>query len=147
MLPGPQSTLYSTSAAGGIVSVVDNRRYNRLVFRVLDHDSTQDDVRAFLTEFQGQLDRRGLSVLGITTDGSALYPEVLKKLWPKARHHKRRLLQPAFARNWCGGDAFATALFNALSMSFPFGEQFALVSSFFGHFWCWFVVERRREGG
>lgn len=39
----------------------------------------------------------------------------------------RRLLidlQPPIARDWCGGDAFATAFFNALSMSFPFGEQF-----------------------
>ena len=38
----------------------------------------------------------------------------------------RRLLvdlQAPPARNWCGGDAFATAFFNALSMSFPFGEQ------------------------
>ena len=65
---------------------MDNRRYNRLAFRVLDHDPTQDDVLAFLTEFKEQLDRRGLSVAGITTDGSALYPKVLKKLWPKARH-------------------------------------------------------------
>ena len=65
---------------------MDNRRYNRLAFRVLDHDPTQDDVLAFLTEFKEQLDRRGLSVFGITTDGSALYPKVLKELWPKARH-------------------------------------------------------------
>jgi hypothetical protein len=65
---------------------VDNRRYQRLAFRVLDHDPTQDDVRAFLTEFKGQLDGRGLSVLGITTDGSSLYPAVLKELWPEARH-------------------------------------------------------------
>lgn len=39
----------------------------------------------------------------------------------------RRLLidlQPPFTHNWCGGDAFSTAFFNALSMSFPFGEQF-----------------------
>lgn len=39
----------------------------------------------------------------------------------------RRLLidlQPPFARDWCGGDAFSTAFFNALSMSFPYGEQF-----------------------
>ncbi|MES2532338.1 MAG: metal-dependent hydrolase [Pseudomonadota bacterium] len=39
----------------------------------------------------------------------------------------RRLLidlQPHIAHNWCGGDAFSTAFFNALSMSFPFGEQF-----------------------
>jgi hypothetical protein len=69
-----------------ILSVVDNRRYNRLAFRVLDHDPTQDDVLAFLSEFKGQLDRRGLSVLGITTDGSSLYPKVLKQLWPDARH-------------------------------------------------------------
>jgi hypothetical protein len=69
-----------------ILSVVDNRRYKRLAFRVLDHDPTQDDVRAFLTEFKGGLDHRSLSVRGITTDGSSLYPEVLKGLWPKARY-------------------------------------------------------------
>jgi len=69
-----------------ILSVVDNRRYNRLAFRVLEHDPTQDDVRAFLTEFKAQLDKRGLAVRGITTDGSPLYPLVLKELWPGARH-------------------------------------------------------------
>ena len=39
----------------------------------------------------------------------------------------RRLLidlEAPFDRHWCGGDAFRTALFNALSMSFPVGEQF-----------------------
>ena len=39
----------------------------------------------------------------------------------------RRLLidlQTPFARRWNGGDAFRSALFNALSMSFPVGEQF-----------------------
>ena len=39
----------------------------------------------------------------------------------------RRLLvdmQAPIARHWCGGDAFRTAFFNALSMSFPVGEQF-----------------------
>lgn len=39
----------------------------------------------------------------------------------------RRLLvdlETPFARRWCGGDAFRTAFFNALSMSFPVGEQF-----------------------
>ncbi len=38
----------------------------------------------------------------------------------------RRLLvdlQSPFARHWNGGDAFRSALFNALSMSFPAGEQ------------------------
>ena len=39
----------------------------------------------------------------------------------------RRLLvdlEAPIARHWCGGDAFRTAFFNALSMSFPVGEQF-----------------------
>ncbi|HET7525130.1 MAG TPA: metal-dependent hydrolase [Burkholderiaceae bacterium] len=31
-------------------------------------------------------------------------------------------------RHWCGGDAFRTAWFNALSMSFPVGEQFFIDS-------------------
>jgi predicted metal-dependent hydrolase len=43
----------------------------------------------------------------------------------------RRLLvdmQAPIARHWCAGDAFRTALFNALSMSFPVGEQFFIDS-------------------
>ena len=38
----------------------------------------------------------------------------------------RRLLidlETPVRRHWCGGDAFRTAFFNALSMSFPVGEQ------------------------
>ena len=66
--------------------MVDNRRYNRRAFRVLDHDPTPDDVRDFLTAFHGQLDKRGRKVCGITTDGSSLDPLVLKELWPDARH-------------------------------------------------------------
>ena len=43
----------------------------------------------------------------------------------------RRLLvdlQTPFARHWHGGDAFRTAFSNALSMSFPAGEQFFIDS-------------------
>ena len=43
----------------------------------------------------------------------------------------RRLLidlEHPFSRHWCGGDAFLTAFFNALSMSFPVGEQFFIDS-------------------
>lgn len=43
----------------------------------------------------------------------------------------RRLLidlEPPVARHWCANDAFLTAWFNALSMSFPVGEQFFLDS-------------------
>jgi hypothetical protein len=69
-----------------ILCVVDNRRYNRLAFRVLDRAPTEGDVRAFLVEFKGHLDKRALKVLGVTTDGSSLYPKVVKGLWPDARH-------------------------------------------------------------
>lgn len=37
-------------------------------------------------------------------------------------------LKPPICRHWNGGDAFRTALFNALSMSFPAGEQFFIDS-------------------
>jgi predicted metal-dependent hydrolase len=43
----------------------------------------------------------------------------------------RRLLidlETPIPRHWCNGDAFATAFFNALSMSFPVGEQFFIDS-------------------
>src|SRR6476660_3705223 len=43
----------------------------------------------------------------------------------------RRLLvdmHAPIARHWCDGDPFRTALFNALSMSFPVGEQFFIDS-------------------
>ncbi len=43
----------------------------------------------------------------------------------------RRLLvdlETPLERHWNGGDAFRTALFNALSMSFPIGEQFFIDS-------------------
>jgi len=66
--------------------VVDNRAYNRLAFRVLDRAPTQDGVRDFLGWFKAQTDGRGLEVKGVTTDGSSLYPEVVKGLWPDARH-------------------------------------------------------------
>lgn len=43
----------------------------------------------------------------------------------------RRLLvdlETPLPRHWCAGDAFRTAFFNALSMSFPVGEQFFIDS-------------------
>lgn len=43
----------------------------------------------------------------------------------------RRLLidlEAPLAKRWNGGDAFSTALFNALSMSFPVGEQYFIDS-------------------
>lgn len=69
-----------------ILSIVDNRAFRRLVVRVLEHDPDKDDMRSFLADFKAQLDLRSLVVRGITTDGSSLYPKVLKELWPGVPH-------------------------------------------------------------
>jgi hypothetical protein len=69
-----------------VLSIVDNRAFRRLAFRVLEHDPDQQDMRSFLADFKVELDRRSLVVRGITTDGSSLYPKVLKELWPKTPH-------------------------------------------------------------
>jgi len=69
-----------------VLSLVDNRAFIRLSFRVLEHDPTQNDIRRFLADFKARLDVRGLTVRGVTTDGSELYPEPLKELWPDVPH-------------------------------------------------------------
>src|SRR5439155_27309942 len=69
-----------------VLSIVDNRAFRRLAFRVLEHDPDQDDMRSFLADFNAHLEARGLEVRGITTDGSSLYSTVLKELWPEAPH-------------------------------------------------------------
>jgi hypothetical protein len=69
-----------------VFSLVDNRAFIRLSFRVLERDPTKDDMRRFLAKFKARLDARGLAVRGVTTDGSDLYPEPLHKLWPDVPH-------------------------------------------------------------
>lgn len=69
-----------------MLSLVDNRAFIRRSFRVLEHDPTNDDIRSFLADFKTRLDARGLAVRGVTTDGSELYPEPLKELWPDVPH-------------------------------------------------------------
>jgi hypothetical protein len=69
-----------------VLSVVDNRRYQRLAYRVLEKSPTQRDVRRFLGEFAARLAAHGCQVLGITTDGSSLYPRALAKVFPGVPH-------------------------------------------------------------
>jgi hypothetical protein len=64
-----------------VPSIVDNRRFQRLLY-VLDHDPTAADITRFFQRFQEALQTRGLSLRGITTDGSALYPEPIRQLPP-----------------------------------------------------------------
>jgi Transposase len=69
-----------------ILSAVDNRRYKRLLHDVLDHDPTHEDIRAFLGRLKTALTARALTLLGITTDGSALYPAPLAEVFGGVRH-------------------------------------------------------------
>ena len=69
-----------------ILSAVDNRRYKRILYDVLDHDPTHDDIRAFLGRLKTALVARDLTLLGITTDGSALYPVPLAEVFHGVPH-------------------------------------------------------------
>jgi hypothetical protein len=69
-----------------VLSIVDNRTYRRLAYRVLDHSPKATDIGRFLKAFSKQLDDRGLTLHGITTDGSALYPAPLALVFNGAPH-------------------------------------------------------------
>jgi len=70
-----------------MLSAVDNRRSKRLLYDVLDHDPTHEDIRAFLGRLQTALSARALPLFGVTTDGSALSPAPLREGFGKVRHH------------------------------------------------------------
>lgn len=47
-----------------VLSLVDNRRFTRLVYEVLDHDPTHQDIQRFFARFQAALATQGLTVRG-----------------------------------------------------------------------------------
>jgi len=69
-----------------VLSIVDNRTFKRIFYRVLDHDPTHDDIREFFWAFRAALETRGLLLEGITTDGSPLYPQPIAEVFPGVRH-------------------------------------------------------------
>jgi hypothetical protein len=69
-----------------VLSIVDNRAFKRLCYEVLDHDPAHGDIRAFFRRFQAALTRRGLSLHGITTDGSELYPQPISEVFGAIEH-------------------------------------------------------------
>jgi hypothetical protein len=69
-----------------VLSIVDNRTFKRLLYQVLDHDPDHADITAFLRRFQAVLLQRGLTLKGVTTDGSALYPEPLRAVFGDVPH-------------------------------------------------------------
>src|SRR5512132_2840966 len=70
----------------GIRSAVDNRCYKRILYDVLDHDPTHDDIRAFLGRLKTALAARDLTLLGMTTDGSPLSPTPLAEVFRGVPH-------------------------------------------------------------
>ena len=69
-----------------VLSIVDNRTFRRIIYEVLDHDPTHTDMERFFRTFQSALEQRGLALRGITTDGSALYPEPISKVFGDVPH-------------------------------------------------------------
>ena len=69
-----------------VLSIVDNRTFKRICYRVLDHDPTHGDIREFFSAFLAALEVRRLVLQGITTDGSPLYPQPIAEIFPGVRH-------------------------------------------------------------
>ncbi len=69
-----------------VLSIVDNRTFKRIHYQVLDHDPTKEDIKAFFRSFHAALEQRSLVLRGITTDGSALYPEPIAEIFGGVPH-------------------------------------------------------------
>ncbi len=69
-----------------VLSIVDNRAFKRLCYEVLDHDPTHGDIRAFFRRFHAALASRELTLRGITTDGSDLYPQPIPEVFGAVEH-------------------------------------------------------------
>jgi hypothetical protein len=69
-----------------VLSIVDNRKFRRLTYRVLDHTPTHEDILRFFKDFKKELDQRGLTLQGITTDGSPLYPVPIRQVFGDTPH-------------------------------------------------------------
>jgi DNA repair ATPase RecN len=69
-----------------VLSIVDNRKFRRLTYRVLNHNPTHEDILRFFRDFKKELDRRGLTLRGITTDGSPLYPVPIRQVFGDTPH-------------------------------------------------------------
>jgi hypothetical protein len=69
-----------------VLFIVDNHAFKRLHYEVLDHNPTNEDMMRFFRRFKRTLDTRNLTVTGITTDGSPLYPESIAEVFGAIEH-------------------------------------------------------------
>jgi hypothetical protein len=69
-----------------VLSIVDNGVFTRLCYEVLDHPPAHGDIRKFFRRFRAALASRGLTLRGITTDGSELYPQPISQVFGAVKH-------------------------------------------------------------
>jgi hypothetical protein len=69
-----------------VLSAVDNRPYQRMLYKVLDHDPSHADITALLLRLKTALHERNLELKGITTDGSALSPDPIHEVFGEVPH-------------------------------------------------------------
>src|SRR4029453_14539363 len=68
-----------------VLSAVDNRQDKRMLIMAFDYNPNHDDITVFLGRLKTALDDRDLALKGITTDGSALYPEPIRTVFGDVR--------------------------------------------------------------
>jgi hypothetical protein len=90
-----------------VLSIVDNLAFKRLCYVVLDHNPNHRDIRAFFRRFRAALTGRGLTLRGITTDGSELYPQPISDVFGAvdAPSHRRRSERSGGGDTWIGRSA------------------------------------------
>jgi len=71
-----------------VLFIVDNHKFRRLYYEVLKHNPTHEDMTRFFRRFKDMLDTRDLTLLGVTTDGSALYPDPLAEVFGQIQHQQ-----------------------------------------------------------
>ena len=69
-----------------VLFIVDNHKFRRLYYEVLDYNPTNDDITRFFRRFKQMLEARDLKLKGITTDGSPLYPDPIAEVFGKVKH-------------------------------------------------------------
>ena len=71
-----------------VLSAVDNRCDKRILYDVLAHAPTHEDIRAFLRRLHTALAARALTLRGMTTDGSPLSPTPLAEVLSGVPHQR-----------------------------------------------------------
>jgi hypothetical protein len=69
-----------------VLSIVANRTGKRRRYQAVDHDPDPPDLAAFRRRFQEALAQRGLTLKGVTTDASPLYPKPLRAVFGAVPH-------------------------------------------------------------